>query len=56
MCLSAGEYTLLDSPFPADVILPVVREQGIAYVLGGIFAKKPDFGASAEASLSQPVP
>ena len=39
MCLSAGEFTLLDRRSP-QTVLPVVREQGIACVVGGIFAKK----------------
>ena len=51
MCLSAGEYTLLDRRSP-QTVLPVVREQGIAYVVGGIFAKKRDLPGSP----SQPVP
>ena len=55
MCLSAGEFTLLDRRSP-QTVLPVVREQGIACVVGGIFAKKRDVGASDEASPSQPVP
>lgn len=38
MCLSAGEYTLLDRRSPRTV-LPVVREQGIAYVIGGVFKR-----------------
>ena len=48
MCLSAGEYSLLDRRSP-QTVQPVVREQEIAYVLGGIFAKR-DLGASDEAS------
>ena len=36
MCLSAGEYTLLDRRSPR-IVAPVVRAQGIAYVVGGIF-------------------
>ena len=51
MCLSAGEYTLLDRRSP-QTVLPVVREQGIACVVGGIFAKKRDLPSSP----SQPVP
>ena len=51
MCLSAGEYSLLDRRSP-QTMLPVVREQGIAYVVGGIFAKR-DLGVSDEASPFQ---
>ena len=36
MCLSANEYSLRDRTSPR-VMLPVIREQGIAYVIGGIF-------------------
>ena len=36
MCLSAGEYTPLDRRSPR-IVAPVVRAQGIAYVVGGIF-------------------
>ncbi|MXX53275.1 MAG: aldo/keto reductase [Dehalococcoidia bacterium] len=50
VCLSAGEYTLLDRRSP-QTMLPVVREQGIPYVVGGIF--KRDFGASDAASPFQ---
>ena len=50
MCLSAGEYSLLDRRSP-QTMLPVVREQGIAYVVGGIF--KRDLGVSDEASPFQ---
>ena len=50
MCLSAGEYSLLDRRSP-QTMLPVVREQGIAYVIGGIF--KRDLGVSDEASPFQ---
>ena len=52
-CLSAGEYTLLDRRSP-QTMLPVVREQGIAYVIGGIF--KRNFGASDDASQFQLAP
>jgi aryl-alcohol dehydrogenase-like predicted oxidoreductase len=51
MCLSAGEYSLLDHR-SAQMVQPVVREQGIAYVVGGIFAKR-DLGVSDEPSPSQ---
>ena len=37
MCLSAGEYSLLARRSP-QVMLPVIREQGIAYVVGAIFS------------------
>ncbi len=50
MCLSAGEYSLLDRRSP-QTMLPDVREQGIAYVVGGIF--KRDLGVSDEASPFQ---
>ena len=53
MCLSAGEYTLLDRRSP-QTMLPVVREQGIAYVVGGIF--KRIFDVSDEASPFQLTP
>ena len=36
MCLSANEYSLMDRRSP-PVMLPVIREQGAAYVIGGIF-------------------
>ena len=36
MCLSAHRYSLMDRTSPR-VMLPVTREQGIAYVIGGIF-------------------
>ena len=36
MCLSANEYSLRDRTSPR-VMLPVISEQGIAYVIGGIF-------------------
>ena len=36
MCLSAHEYSLLARRSP-QVMLPVIREQGAAYVIGGIF-------------------
>ena len=55
MCLSANEYSLLARRSP-QVMLPVIREQGIAYVVGGIFAKKRDSGASDEASPSRLTP
>ena len=45
--LSAGEYTLLDRRSP-QTMLPVVREQGVAYVVGGIF--KRSLGMSDDAS------
>ena len=35
MCLSAGEYSLMNRRFPR-VMLPVIREQGIPNVIGGI--------------------
>jgi L-galactose dehydrogenase len=38
VCLSAHEYSLLARQSPRTM-LPVVREQGIAYVVGGIFSK-----------------
>ena len=53
MCLSAGEYTLLDRR-SAQTMLPVVREQGIAYVVGGIF--KRHLGVSDESSPFQLAP
>ena len=53
VCLSAGEYTLLDRRSP-QTMLPVVREQGIAYVIGGIF--KRIFDVSDEASPFQLTP
>ncbi len=37
MCLSAGGYSLRDRTSPR-VMLPVIREQGMAYVIGGIFS------------------
>ena len=37
MCLSANEYSLMDRRSP-PVMLPVIREQGVAYVIGGIFS------------------
>ena len=37
MCLSAGEYSLRDRTSPR-VMLPVIREQGMAYLIGGIFS------------------
>ena len=37
MCLSANEYSLMDRRSPR-VMLPVIREQGAAYVIGGIFS------------------
>ena len=36
MCLSANEYSLMDRRSP-PVMLPVIREQGAAYLIGGIF-------------------
>ena len=36
MCLSANEYSLMDRRSP-PVMLPVIREQGAAYMIGGIF-------------------
>ena len=50
VCLSAGEYTLLNRRSP-KTMLPVVREQGIAYVIGGIF--KRDLDDSDDASPFQ---
>ena len=50
MCLSAGEYSLLDRRSP-QALLPIVREQGIPYVIGGIF--KRDLGVSDDASPFQ---
>ena len=52
-CLSAGEYTLLDRRSP-QTLLPVVREQGIAYVVGGIFRRNLD--VSDDASPFQLAP
>ncbi len=37
MCLAAGGYSLIDRTSPR-VMLPVIREQGMAYVIGGIFS------------------
>ena len=37
MCLSAGGFSLIDRTDPR-VMLPVIREQGMAYVIGGIFS------------------
>ena len=37
MCLSAMEYSLYNRRSP-HVVLPFIREQGVAYVVGGIFA------------------
>ena len=51
MCLSAHEYSLLARQSP-QTMLPVVREQGIAYVVGGIFSKF-GLGVSTEASPFQ---
>ena len=51
MCLSANEYSLLDRRSP-PVMLPVIREQGIAYVVGGIF-RRAGLGVSNEASPFQ---
>jgi D-threo-aldose 1-dehydrogenase len=50
-CLSAGEYSLLDHR-SSQMVQPVVREQRIAYVVGGIFAKR-DLGVSDEPSPFQ---
>ncbi len=50
MCLSAGEYSLLDRRSPQK-LLPVIRERGIPYVIGGIF--KRDLGVSDDASPFQ---
>jgi len=36
MCLSASQYSLLDRRSP-QAVQPLVHEQGIAYVVGGIF-------------------
>ena len=54
MCLSANEYSLLARRSP-QVMLPVIREQGIAYVVGGIFSKV-GLGVSNEASPFQLAP
>ena len=51
MCLSAHEYSLLARQSPRTM-LPVVREQGIAYVVGGIFSKV-GLGVANEASPFQ---
>ena len=51
MCLSAHEYSLLAHRSP-QVMLPVIREQGIAYVVGGIFSNF-GLGVSNEASPFQ---
>ena len=51
MCLSANEYTLLDRRSPR-IVAPVVRAQGIAYVVGGIF-RGADPAAPGEASPFQ---
>ncbi len=53
MCLSAGEFTLLDRRSP-QTVLPVARERGIAYVVGGIF--KRSVGVADEASPFQLAP
>ena len=53
MCLSAGEYSLLDRRSP-QTVLPIVREQGIAYVIGGIFKRL--LSVSDEASPFQLAP
>ena len=49
-CLSAGEYSLLDRRSP-QTMLPVIREQGIPYVIGGIFRR--DLGDSDDTSPFQ---
>ena len=54
MCLSAHEYSLLARRSP-QVMLPVIREQGIAYVVGGIFSNV-GLGVSNEASPFQLAP
>lgn len=54
VCLSANEYSLLARRSP-QVMLPVIREQGIAYVVGGIF-RSAGAGASNEASPFQLAP
>ena len=54
MCLSANEYSLLARRSP-QVMLPVIREQGIAYVVGGIFSYV-GRGVSNEASPFQLAP
>ena len=54
MCLSAHEYSLLARRSP-QVMLPVIREQGIAYVVGGIFSNF-GLGVSNEASPFQLAP
>ena len=46
MCLSASQYSLLDRRSP-QTLQPLVHEQGIAYVVGGIFR---GLAASDEAS------
>lgn len=51
MCLSAGEYSLLNHR-SSQMVQPVVREQRIAYVVGGIFAKQ-DLGVPNEPSPFQ---
>ena len=53
MCLSAGEYTLLDRRSP-QAVLPVIREQAVAYVVGGIFIR--DLGMSDDTSPFQLAP
>jgi aryl-alcohol dehydrogenase-like predicted oxidoreductase len=54
MCLSAHEYSLLARRSP-QVMLPVISEQGIAYVVGGIFSNV-GLGVSNEASPFQLAP
>jgi aryl-alcohol dehydrogenase-like predicted oxidoreductase len=51
MCLSANEYTLLVRRSPR-IVAPVVRAQGIAYVVGGIF-RGASPAAPSDASPSQ---
>ena len=59
MCLAAGGYSLRDRTSPR-VMLPVIREQGMAYVIGGILvrAKAPSTDPSSRmrASSSWPGP
>ncbi len=54
MCLSAHEYSLLARRSP-QTMLPVVREQGIAYVVGGVFSNL-GWDVSNEASPFQLAP
>ena len=54
MCLSAHEYSLPARRSP-QTLLPVVREQGIAYVVGGVFSNL-GWDVSNEASPFQLAP